>query len=100
MCIHKYMVFDWDKKKSLKNARERSLPFELVKLMDFHTAVYKEDLRNDYGEQRYIVYGLIEGRLHILCFTPIAGGIRVISLRKANQREVKYYEQEIQVIDE
>jgi hypothetical protein len=86
------MIFAWDEKKSQKNARERGLPFEMTKMMDFQTAIFKEDTRKDYGEQRYIVYGLIGNRLHALCFTPIPGGIRVFSLRKANKREIKSYE--------
>jgi len=69
-------------------------------MMAFHTALFEEDTRKDYGERRFIVYGLIGPRLHILCFTPISGGIRVISLRKANQREVVYYEQKTQTFDE
>jgi uncharacterized DUF497 family protein len=93
------MLFEWDEKKSLKNARERGFPFDLAEAMDFDTAVFEEDIRKDYGERRFVVYGLIGNRLYILCFTPINGGFRVISLRKANQREVKYYEQEIQTID-
>ena len=68
--------------------------------MDFDAALFEEDVRKDYGEKRYVVYGLIDNRLHILCFTPTSNGIRVISLRKANPREVKYYEQEIQALDE
>ena len=31
--------------------------------------------------------------MHVLCFTPIKGGIRVISFRKANSWEIKTYEQ-------
>ena len=45
-----------------------------------------------YLEPRYVVLGQIDGRLHVLCFTPIREGIRVISLRKANPREVSHYE--------
>ena len=37
--------------------------------------------------------GFMGERLHVLCFTPVAGGIRVISFRKANAREVRNYEQ-------
>jgi uncharacterized DUF497 family protein len=33
-------------------------------------------------------------RLHVICFTPIDGGVRIISFRKANRREVRYYEDE------
>jgi hypothetical protein len=35
--------------------------------------------------------GLLHGRLHVLCFTETGDGIRVISFRKANDREVKAY---------
>ncbi len=38
--------------------------------------------------------GYLEARLHVLCFTPIEEGIRVISFRKANKREINRYEQE------
>lgn len=39
--------------------------------------------------------GYLEKRLHVLCFTPMKGGVRIISFRKANLREVKRYEKEI-----
>jgi uncharacterized DUF497 family protein len=42
-----------------------------------------------------VAIGYIGLRLHVLCFTPIDGGVRIISLRKANQREVKRYEKKI-----
>ena len=41
----------------------------------------------------FIHLGYLEKRLHILCFTETMLGIRVISFRKANNREVKKYEQ-------
>jgi uncharacterized DUF497 family protein len=40
--------------------------------------------------------GLIENRLHALVFTPREGAVRVISLRKANRREVLRYETQTQ----
>ncbi|MDE0907610.1 MAG: BrnA antitoxin family protein [SAR324 cluster bacterium] len=39
----------------------------------------------------YIAHGLIGDRLHVVVFTPVNGGVRVISFRKANKREVKAY---------
>jgi hypothetical protein len=51
-----------------------------------------EDTRNDYGEPRFQALGFIEGRLHMLVFTPRVDETHVISLRKANKREVKRYE--------
>ena len=37
------------------------------------------------------MHGLIGDRLHVVVFTPVNGGVRVISFRKANKREVKAY---------
>lgn len=59
---------------------------------DWESAMLKEDTRHEYPERRFVAVGLIGQRLHVMCFTPISGGIRVISLRKANAREVRRYE--------
>jgi len=67
------------------------LPFELAAEFEFETAHILVDSRHEYGEVRYIALGSVQGRLHVLCFTEIADGIRVISFRKANDREVKHY---------
>ena len=85
------IVFDTDK--SERNARERNLPFERAEAFEFASALIHQDLRHDYGEARYVAVGLLDGRLHVLCFTEIEGGIRVISLRKANDREFKRHVQ-------
>jgi len=59
---------------------------------DFQTATVKVDDRKDYGETRYVAYGLVGARLHALVFTPRGDALHVISFRKANQREVRNYE--------
>ncbi|GAB3792023.1 hypothetical protein GCM10028797_31630 [Dyella agri] len=56
-------------------------------------ALFIEDTRQDYGEVRWQALGLLDGRLHMLVFAETATGIRAISFRKANKREVKRYEQ-------
>ncbi len=86
------MKIDFDPVKSDKNNLERGLPFEKVADFDWETAIYKEDVRNEYPEQRFIATGYLGNRLHIICFTPIKNGVRVISFRKANLREIYYYE--------
>ena len=93
------MRLEFDKAKSNKNSRERGLPFEMVELFEFDTAIIMQDMRKEYGETRIIAYGHIDGRLHVLCFKPIARHhIRVISLRKANAKEQKRYGEEAQTI--
>lgn len=88
------MRIEFDGGKSERNAKERNLPFTMVAEFDFSTARVTEDRRNHYPERRIVALGYIGRRLHVLCFTPIPGGIRVISLRKANKREIRTYEEE------
>jgi uncharacterized DUF497 family protein len=88
------MKIEFDPVKSEKNARERGLPFPLVEEFGWESAVFSEDARFPYPETRFTALGFIGERLHVVCFTPIADGIRVISFRKANEREVRSYEEE------
>lgn len=86
------MKIEFDAAKSEKNARERNLPFHFAEYFDWDTALYFEDDRRGYPETRIIAVGKLEDRFHVLCFTPIEGGVRIISFRKANEREVRDYE--------
>ena len=86
------MIIAFDAAKSVKNQTERELPFDSVVDFDWQSASVAVDSRNAYPEQRLVAFGYLNERLHVLCFTPIAGGIRVISLRRANKREVSRYE--------
>ncbi len=69
------------------------MSFEGVANFDFETALIWVDDRRIYPEVRYSALGLVAGRVHAVVFTETATGIRVISFRKANNREVKRYEQ-------
>jgi uncharacterized protein len=84
---------EFDPNKSRKNAEERGLPFELVADFQWETAMINPDERFLYSELRYAALGFVRTRLHFLCYTPTDEGVRVISFRKANQREVKIYEE-------
>ena len=85
------MRIDFDPAKSERNRKERGLPCNRAADFDFAHALLAADERKDYGEVRYVALGLLDGRLHVLCFTETQEGIRVISLRKANAREVARY---------
>jgi len=87
------MLIAFDAGKNARNIATRGLPFEQVAEFDFSSAIVEVDDRKPYPEPRYLAVGFLEQRLHVLCFTPIDGGIRVISFRKANPREIKAYEQ-------
>ncbi|WP_404404364.1 BrnT family toxin [Pelagibacterium halotolerans] len=89
------MKIEYDPAKNDRNIRERQLPFDRASDFDWDTAIIAEDVRNEYPERRFVAVSYLDERLHVLCFTPVSGGIRVISFRKANSREVRRYEQEI-----
>jgi uncharacterized DUF497 family protein len=85
---------EFDPVKSERNARTRGLPFDRAAEFEWESALYAEDTRFPYPERRFVAVGFIGVRLHVLCFTPIDGGVRIISFRKANDREVRNYEKE------
>jgi len=88
------MKIDFDPTKSEQNIKLRSLSFDRASDFDWETAIYYEDDRMDYPEDRIIALGFLGVRLHVICFTPIDGGVRIISFRKANRREIRCYEEE------
>jgi uncharacterized DUF497 family protein len=87
------MNFEWDERKRAANLAKHGIDFALIAEFSFEDAVTVIDDRHDYGEVRELAIGPINGRLHVLTLTRRASAIRVIGLRKANDREVKRYEQ-------
>lgn len=87
------MKISYNPKKNAHNIVERNLSFERAADLDWETASIMEDARENYPERRFVATGYLDGRLHVLCFTPAKDGIRVISFRKANKRETKRYEE-------
>ena len=88
------MHIEFDANKNDINIRDRGLSFALVESFDFDSALIWQDMRKPCPEVRFTALGLLAGRVHSLVFIEAAKGIRVISFRKANKREVKRYEQE------
>jgi uncharacterized DUF497 family protein len=88
--------FSYDPKKNLRNVAGRNLSFERAANLEWETVSIMEDARENYPERRFVATGYLDGRLHVLCFTPAGDGIRVISFRKANKRETRRYEEATQ----
>lgn len=80
-----------ESEKNARNVRERGIAFAAVRGFAFETAIVFEDDRRDYGEVRQVALGFLEARLHVLVFTMRGGVCHVISLRKANRREISRY---------
>ena len=88
------MRITFDPAKNDRNVAERGLSFDRVADLEWETAVSVEDTRKDYGERRLRVLALLDGRLHVAVITQRGDAIPVISFRKANRKEVKWYGQE------
>lgn len=53
------------------------------------------DTRFDYGEDRYITFGSLDGRMVVMVWTPRGTARRIISMRKANEREIKRHSYQV-----
>ncbi len=85
------MEIEWDEQKRLQTLQERGLDFADVGRFDADSIVTLEDTREDYGEPRFNSFGYLDEELCTYCWTIRNSRIRVISMRKANDREKKRY---------
>jgi len=63
-------MYDWDERKRRLNLLKHGVDFAEVDGFEWETATIRPDRRRDYGEDRFIAFGTIGGRLHTLIFTP------------------------------
>jgi hypothetical protein len=91
-----HMKIEFDPEKNARNIELRGISFEEAAEFEWHSALVTPDTRRDYGEPRYRAFGFIGNRLYAMVFAPREGAVRVISLRKANRREVLRYETQSQ----
>ena len=88
------MEFEWDENKRLANIRKHRIDFIDVEAVFEGDTVTVEDDRFDYGEQRFITFGLLEGRVIAVVHTERDNLIRIISARKATKNEeIRYFQQ-------
>ncbi|SMC81598.1 hypothetical protein SAMN06297251_10928 [Fulvimarina manganoxydans] len=80
--------FEWDDAKEALNRSKHGIGFDLaMRLFLDADRVTKLDQQNAYGEERFVTAGLIEHRLFVVVYTMRGRTIRIISARKANERE-------------
>ena len=84
------MEFEWDEGKDAANRAKHGVSLAEAARMDW-TGISGQDLRHDYGEERFLTYLLQGNRLYICIFALRNGSVRIISLRKANAREERRY---------
>ena len=87
------MILEWDEAKNRANIRKHGLDFADAEEMFRGVLLVRPDTREDYGEERWIGIGMIQGWCAFMAFAqPSYDTIRVISLRKANREERQEYE--------
>ena len=86
-------VFDPAKDKS--NKEKHGLSLDDAKLLEWDEALSWIDSRRDYGEVRYVSLIPMKRRLYCVVYVDAKVNRRIISLRKANLREIDKYEEEV-----
>lgn len=87
--------FEWDDFKAQQNLAAHGLTFEAGRLaFDDPFGVAAEDRREDYGELRYTLVGMVESRLLSVAYIHCGTRIRIISVRLAEPRERRRYHEE------
>ena len=84
------IIYEWDEGKRLSNQVKHGVDFSEAIDFEWDTAVIHSSPRG--GEARYMAIGFIGYRLHCLVYTIRCDNRRIVSLRKANQREKRHYE--------
>jgi uncharacterized DUF497 family protein len=88
-------MIEFDPVKDAENIDRRGLSLELARLLFEGPFIEEQDARHDYGETRFIATGPIAelgGRLFVVVYTWRGATRRIISFRKANDRETRKYQ--------
>ena len=92
MPTRSFIDYEWDSAKAASNLQKHKVSLERVLDLEWDNALVMEDERRPYGEKRFIAYAPIGDRLYAVVYSPRGLRRRIISLRRANSREVARYE--------
>ena len=85
-------LFEWDSVKEEWNVRERNISFAFAaQVFSDACHITLADTRRDYGEPRFLTFGVAAGRLLVVGHTPRGERTRIFSARKANAREQRQH---------
>ena len=85
------MKISFDPGKDEKTLMERGFSLAIgAEVITNQVATFLDD-RRDYGEDRFVSFGYVEGRLFVCVFTMRDTTFHIISVRKANDRELNRY---------
>ena len=81
----------WDDPKRRSNIQDHGLDFEGAEAIWDNFTITREDTREDYGEKRLVTFGLLNGEAVVLVHVDRDDDMHVISLRRAENYEARYY---------
>ena len=81
----------WDETKRHRNMAVHGLDFEGTEAIWDSFTITREDKRRNYGEKRMVTFGLLNGEVVVLVYVNRGDDIHVISLRRAEKYEARYY---------
>jgi uncharacterized DUF497 family protein len=87
-------VLTWDEAKRARNLAKHDVDFAILRAEHFAAAWVRGDTRYDYGEVRLFALLPIRGRIYALAYTIETRAVRLISLRKAGNKEIETYERQ------
>ncbi|MBP9665189.1 MAG: BrnT family toxin [Pyrinomonadaceae bacterium] len=90
------MEIEFDPEKDLINRAKHGVSLGLAAELDWEDALVWIDERFEYGELRLIALTPETATLYYVAFVDRRTVRRIISLRRANRREVKYYAENIE----
>jgi uncharacterized DUF497 family protein len=85
------MHITFDPIKRLRTLEERGLDFLDAAKISQNTVREFDDTRKDYGEQRIITIGELDGKIVVMVSTPRDNGRRIISMRHAHDKEYRKF---------
>ena len=89
------LKFDWNKSKAKDNYAKHGVRFELARdaFRDPFAIEFLDD-RKDYGEERYVILGMVHGHVLYVGYTERNDVFRIISARRATKHEQEFYFQQ------
>ena len=84
-------MLTWDEDKRQRNIKEHGLDFVGCAAVFDGPVITWNDAREAYGEQRINLLGFLNGAVVHLTYTERGKNLQVISLRKAEKHEIRYF---------
>ncbi|MGQ0752303.1 MAG: BrnT family toxin [Betaproteobacteria bacterium] len=90
------MKVEWDERKRKINLRKHGIDFVGCEAIFAGTTKTMIDDRENYREERFVTFGLLDDRVVAVVHIETADTIRVISIRKATRHEQTLFFEGIQ----